>query len=197
MNQKVAFIMGLFVLFLGGIATYFVTESTRQPAPEPSQLEQILADPPEAAALSEVEFSLPDIAGEMRSSSEWEGKARLINFWATWCAPCRKEMPMLSDLQAEFGGEAFEVVTIATGRNSVPGIQRFFEEIGVDTSSSFRDSSTTASERFSRCWRKKPSAGERLQHPRSTGKPRRSVRKRPVHRESRVGRRKACRWMRT
>jgi thiol-disulfide isomerase/thioredoxin len=59
------------------------------------------------------------------------GKVVLLNFWATWCAPCRKEMPMLEALQAEFGGDAFEVVPVATGRNSVQGITRFFEEIGV------------------------------------------------------------------
>ena len=62
----------------------------------------------------------------------FEGKHVLVNFWATWCAPCRKEMPMLSELQTEFGGDAFEVVTIATGRNDVGGIKRFLAEIEVD-----------------------------------------------------------------
>ncbi len=61
----------------------------------------------------------------------WQGKWVVVNFWATWCAPCRKEMPMLSELQAEFGGETFEVLTIATTRNSKPGMQAFFDEIGV------------------------------------------------------------------
>lgn len=61
-----------------------------------------------------------------------EGKVVLLNFWATWCAPCRKEMPQLSELQTEFGGDTFEVLTIATGRNSPTGIKKFFEEIGVD-----------------------------------------------------------------
>ncbi len=63
---------------------------------------------------------------------DFEGKHVLVNFWATWCAPCRKEMPQLSELQAEFGGDTFEVVTIATGRNPLPAIDRFFLEIGVD-----------------------------------------------------------------
>ena len=64
--------------------------------------------------------------------SDYAGKYVVLNFWATWCAPCRKEMPQLSQLQAELGGEAFEVVTIATGRNPPQAMQRFFEEIGVD-----------------------------------------------------------------
>jgi thiol-disulfide isomerase/thioredoxin len=72
-----------------------------------------------------------DADGAEHHLSEWQGKIVLLNFWATWCAPCRKEMPMLDALQAEFGGEDFEVVTIATGRNSVQGIRRFFEEVGV------------------------------------------------------------------
>ena len=69
--------------------------------------------------------------GEARLT-DYAGKITLVNFWATWCAPCRKEMPMLADLQTEFGGDAFEVVTIAVGRNARPGMEKFFEEIGVD-----------------------------------------------------------------
>jgi thiol-disulfide isomerase/thioredoxin len=64
--------------------------------------------------------------------ASFDGKYVLVNFWATWCAPCRKEMPMLADLQTEFGGDTFEVVTIATGRNDLTGIKRFFDEIDVD-----------------------------------------------------------------
>ena len=80
--------------------------------------------------VSEVVFTDPD-GGEYRLS-HFAGKHVLVNFWATWCAPCRKEMPMLSELQTEYGGDSFEVVTIATGRNEVPGIRRFFDEVGVD-----------------------------------------------------------------
>ncbi len=82
-------------------------------------------------ATSTVAFQLADDAGEA-TLEDWRGKYVLINFWATWCAPCRKEMPQLNALQKEFGGEDFEVLTIATGRNSPEGIKRFFEEAGVD-----------------------------------------------------------------
>jgi thiol-disulfide isomerase/thioredoxin len=77
--------------------------------------------------------------GEPTSLEQYHGKWVLLNFWATWCAPCRKEMPMLSDLQTEFGGEGFDVVTVATGRNPPPAMQSFFEEIGVDNLPLYRD----------------------------------------------------------
>lgn len=79
------------------------------------------------------------VEGGERTLSDYEGKHVVLNFWATWCAPCRKEMPQLSELQAEFGSEAFEVVTIATGRNAVPAMRAFFEEIGVDNLPLHRD----------------------------------------------------------
>lgn len=71
--------------------------------------------------------------------ADWQGKWVLVNFWATWCAPCRHEMPMLSELQAELGGDTFEVVTIATSRNPPAKMQDFFAEIGVDNLPLHRD----------------------------------------------------------
>ena len=71
--------------------------------------------------------------------SDYAGKVVLVNFWATWCAPCREEMPTLSALQAAMGGEEFEVVTIATGRNDPVGMAQFFGEIGVDNLPLYRD----------------------------------------------------------
>lgn len=62
----------------------------------------------------------------------YEGQYVLLNFWATWCAPCRKEMPHLSELQTEFSGDEFQVVTVATGSNQRPAMERFLGEIGVD-----------------------------------------------------------------
>ncbi len=81
-------------------------------------------------AISNAAFDLADDAGKA-TLEDYRGKWVLLNFWATWCAPCRHEMPMLDALQAEFGGENFEVLTIATGRNSPQGIQKFFAEADI------------------------------------------------------------------
>ncbi len=88
----------------------------------------IFHDAPEST--SSAVFDLADGAGTA-TLADYEGKYVLLNFWATWCAPCRHEMPMLSELQTEFGGDDFEVLTIATGRNSPTGISKFFDEIEV------------------------------------------------------------------
>ncbi|MBV1867023.1 MAG: TlpA family protein disulfide reductase [Marinosulfonomonas sp.] len=84
----------------------------------------------EAKPVSQIAFFDPE--GGEHKLSDWQGKYVLLNFWATWCAPCRKEMPGLEEIQAEFGGDTFEVVPIATGRNALPGIRRFFKEVGVE-----------------------------------------------------------------
>ena len=81
-------------------------------------------------ATSNAPFELADDAGRA-SLEDYRGKYVLVNFWATWCAPCRKEMPHLSELQTELGGPDFEVLTIATGRNSPTGISKFFKDIGI------------------------------------------------------------------
>lgn len=81
--------------------------------------------------VSEAAFAREDGAGDGHLS-DYRGKYVVLNFWATWCAPCRKEMPHLAELQAEFQGDGIEVVTLATGRNSPAGIRKFFDQIGVD-----------------------------------------------------------------
>lgn len=83
-------------------------------------------------ATSDAPFNLEDDGGKA-TLADYRGKYVLLNFWATWCAPCRKEMPQFNALQREFGGKEFEVLTIASGRNSPTGIKRFFKEAGVDS----------------------------------------------------------------
>ncbi len=72
-----------------------------------------------------------DAEGNEMGLDAFAGQYVVLNFWATWCAPCRVEMPSLNRLQQTLGGEGFRVVTIATGRNPIPAINRFFEAGGI------------------------------------------------------------------
>ncbi len=76
--------------------------------------------------------SFVSFEGEPLTLEHWRGKWVVLNFWATWCAPCRKEMPSLSALQADMAGDAFEVVTVAAARKPSPKISMFLDSIGVD-----------------------------------------------------------------
>ncbi|WP_425097603.1 TlpA family protein disulfide reductase [Tropicibacter sp. S64] len=95
----------------------------------------------EAKDAGQAEFMTFD--GDPLTLSQWQGKWVMVNFWATWCAPCRHEMPMLAALQRELGGETFEVLTIATSRNPPAKMKAFFEEIGVDNLPLHRDPKST------------------------------------------------------
>jgi thiol-disulfide isomerase/thioredoxin len=96
---------------------------------------------PSAKDISTSTFVTGD--GAEATLQDYKGKVVLLNFWATWCAPCRHEMPMLSELQSQLSGTDFEVVTLATGRNMLPAMVKFFEEIEVDNLPLHRDPKST------------------------------------------------------
>ena len=79
--------------------------------------------------LPEVKFE--DATGKQRTLADWKGKVVLLNLWATWCLPCRKEMPALDRLQQEMGSEAFEVVALSVDRTGRGGARKFLDEAKV------------------------------------------------------------------
>ena len=85
------------------------------------------------------EQTFTDMEDGTHALADFEGQVVLLNFWATWCAPCREEMPSLDALQQDLGGEDFQVVTLATGRNPPPAILRFFEEEGIEALPTYLD----------------------------------------------------------
>jgi thiol-disulfide isomerase/thioredoxin len=95
----------------------------------------------EPVAASDTAFI--DIDGVEYQLADYQGQYVLLNFWATWCAPCRVEMPSLNMLQHTLGGDDFAVITLATGRNPPQAIRRFFEEAGIDALPMYRDPGQT------------------------------------------------------
>lgn len=67
----------------------------------------------EAQPISLPDFKMPDSSGQERSIKEWQGKILIINFWATWCPPCMKEMPAFEAMQQEFGNKGVQFIGIA------------------------------------------------------------------------------------
>ena len=76
------------------------------------------------------EFSLQDRDGQLRSIRSWPGKSMIVNFWATWCAPCRREIPLLKEIQRQHGDEGFQVVGVAVDFRD--DVLKYARQIGMD-----------------------------------------------------------------
>ncbi len=101
-----------------------------------------VAKTPRPAAI--VAFAGPD--GQKRALADFKGRAVLLNLWATWCAPCRAEMPALDKLQAAAGGPGFEVVSVNVDTARVERAGKFLDEIGVSHLTRYSDHSGDAFE---------------------------------------------------
>jgi len=89
-------------------------------------------------------LSFLDGEGNARSFADFEGKLVLLNLWATWCGPCREEMPALDRLQAELGSDRFEVVALSVEREGMELARKFLHEVGVEHLGLFNDPSGKA-----------------------------------------------------
>ncbi|NRB19728.1 MAG: TlpA family protein disulfide reductase [Rhodobacteraceae bacterium] len=72
-----------------------------------------------------------DGEGRKLTLDNFRGKVVLLNIWATWCIPCREEMPTLDRLQGQLGGDDFHVVALSIDRAGLPAIRKFYQEIGI------------------------------------------------------------------
>jgi thiol-disulfide isomerase/thioredoxin len=99
-----------------------------------------------ALTMATAPLRLPDLVfedadGKPRKLSEWRGKTVLVNLWATWCVPCRKEMPALDKLQAALGGDKFQVVTINIDTRDPERPLAFLKDAGVTHLAYYSDQS--------------------------------------------------------
>jgi thiol-disulfide isomerase/thioredoxin len=103
----------------GPIAVRPVAEQPVAAAEESGELPATLPD-----------FTLGDLEGQPRSIRSWPGKSMIVNFWATWCAPCRREIPLLRELQQKHGAEGFQIVGVAVDFRD--DVVKYAKDMGID-----------------------------------------------------------------
>jgi thiol-disulfide isomerase/thioredoxin len=100
---------------------------------------EVAAVAPASKPLLVPDLTFLDASGTQKKLSDWRGKTVLLNLWATWCVPCRKEMPALDALQAKLGGKDFEVVAINIDTRDLEKPKTFLKETGIKALGYFSD----------------------------------------------------------
>lgn len=153
-NKATAAIIGA-VLFLVAAGGYFATRQPNEPAvssvPQPASTQTarsdsslVLHETPQAVS----ELSFVDSDGRKMSLADFRDRTILLNIWATWCVPCREEMPALDRLQATLGGSDFEVVPLSIDRDGLPKVKAFYEELNLEALGIYVDASGKAAYRL-------------------------------------------------
>ena len=152
MNKPIALMLGVIAVAAAGYGIYAMSGSNgngQTPAtqPKPAAAQTSEAGPAGSGGVTKAlskgaltafvvhktrkavpELAFVDKNGKARKISEWRGRVVLLNLWATWCAPCRKEMPHLNALQKEMGSKDFEVVAISVDRKGLVASRAFLEK---------------------------------------------------------------------
>jgi thiol-disulfide isomerase/thioredoxin len=110
-----------FTILVAVFALVLAVQAEERPPPFP------LLDAP--IPVPEITFAGGD--GTLRTLADYRGTVVLLNIWATWCIPCRTEMPTLDRLQGALGGSGFEVVALSIDRGGPEVVKKFFGEIGI------------------------------------------------------------------
>ncbi|WP_322002903.1 TlpA disulfide reductase family protein [Marinobacter alexandrii] len=94
------------------------------------------------------ELAFEDKDGNPLTLADFQSKVILLNIWATWCAPCREEMPTLDSLQAQLGGEQFEVIALSVDHAGIRVVEKFYQETGVQHLRKYIGPSTLATSKL-------------------------------------------------
>lgn len=132
-------LVGAAALVAGGAGTYVALQGSVATPKADSAVLRMHASP---RPLPEIAFV--EGAGKPRTLADFRGRTVLLNVWATWCPPCREEMPSLDRLQMKLGGPGFEVVALSIDAGGVPVVERFYKEIGIGALAIYVDSSMRA-----------------------------------------------------
>jgi thiol-disulfide isomerase/thioredoxin len=138
-------VVGLVAVVVAAVGGFFVQRaltgrqaviaSVDETAPNAALANATPAEPDEAPPKRTIPETLPDISladrtGAQRSLSSWKGQPLVINFWATWCGPCRDEIPLLKSLRKKRAADRLEIVGIAIDERQ--SVLKFASEMGID-----------------------------------------------------------------
>lgn len=124
-------------------STYFhspgsqeIAAKTTGQTAEPSALKRVASKESVTFNVHETPRQLPEVSfvdseGRAMTLSAFKGKVILLNIWATWCVPCRVEMPTLDRLEAKLGGPDFQVVPLSIDQGGIQVVRDFYEELGL------------------------------------------------------------------
>src|SRR5262249_38535104 len=153
-GKRLVVVGGLAGLAVGLAAVYGIGTFMRN-APEPAgaravalgeRLAPLAHGEVAAFVVAEQPLRLPDLAfrdgaGGARHLSDWRGRTVLLNLWATWCVPCRKEMPALEALEGKLGSPAFEVVAVNIDTPDPDRPRAWLKDVGIDRLGYYADPS--------------------------------------------------------
>jgi thiol-disulfide isomerase/thioredoxin len=151
-NRKSLIYVVLLAFIAGGIGIYMSSDAPRKEVAESRGGFKAFAVGSMTAFLVKTDRPLvPDLnfkdgQGTDIKLSQWQGRVVLLNLWATWCAPCRKEMPTLADLQKQLGSKDFEVVALSVDRKGLEASSAFLKETGADSLGLYVDATTQSLE---------------------------------------------------
>ena len=136
----------LLAFIAGGIGIYLSSDAPRkvEAVSKGGGFKDFAVGPMAAFLVKAERPSVPDLAFKDSSGSEiklskWQGRVVLLNLWATWCAPCRKEMPALNAVQKQLGSKDFEVVALSVDRKGLAASSAFLKETGADSLGLYAD----------------------------------------------------------
>lgn len=138
--KSIGYIAVALVAAAAGFGIYQFGIAPRANTEQVSTSNQSATAPPSSAAQADAsaeglpeilpDFTLANLEGQPQSIRSWPGKSMIVNFWATWCAPCRREIPLLNKIQAEHGAEGFQIVGVAVDFRE--DVLKYAKEIGID-----------------------------------------------------------------
>lgn len=137
MSRRAIAILGIAGLLAAAAGVYFSLAKSPDPA------SALFPGGTSAKPLPKLIFE--DMAGKQHSLADFKGKLVLLNLWATWCAPCREEMPALDRLEAQLGGSRFQVVAVSVDQQAPALARKFLDEAGVKSLALYVDPTGQAS----------------------------------------------------